>query len=116
MKPGQRFTETWRIRNSGSVAWVGRGLERQGPITGPGLITSERHVAIPETSPGTIAAITAELKAPTYDCSSIAYFKMVDASGNLCFPDNYQLGLDVLVIVRGQRPDEPSLFEREHDR
>jgi hypothetical protein len=46
------------------------------------------------------------LKAPTYDCASIAYFKMVDADGKLCFPDNYQLGLDVLVMVRGQRPDE----------
>ncbi|HTB48562.1 MAG TPA: hypothetical protein VK712_00585 [Verrucomicrobiae bacterium] len=52
-----------------------------------------------------MAEITALLKAPTYDCSSIAYFKMVDADGRLCFPDNYQLGLDVLVRVAGQRPD-----------
>lgn len=42
-------------------------------------------------------------KAPTYDCSSIAYFKMVDNERQLCFPDSYQLGLDVLVRVEGQR-------------
>jgi hypothetical protein len=35
----------------------------------------------------------------TYDCTSIAYFKMVDEKGYLCFPDVHQLGLDVLVRV-----------------
>jgi transcriptional regulator with XRE-family HTH domain len=102
MEPGQVFEQTWRIKNSGSVAWVQRKLERQGPLTGPGLISSLRFVDIPNTKPGQVAAITALLKAPTYDCSSIAYFKMVDEAGALCFPDSYQLGLDVLVLVRGQ--------------
>jgi hypothetical protein len=36
---------------------------------------------------------------------TIAYFKMVDTDGRLCWPDSYQLGLDVLVRVEGQRPD-----------
>lgn len=105
LEPGQVFEQTWRVKNTGTVAWEGRRLERQGPLTGPGLITSLRFVDIPNTKPGKVAAITAPLKAPTYDCSSIAYFKMVDAKGQLCFPDSYQLGLDVLVLVRGQRPD-----------
>ena len=30
-----------------------------------------------------------------YDCASIAYFKMLDADGNLGFPDSHSLGLDV---------------------
>lgn len=105
MEPGQMFEQTWRIKNSGTVAWQGRKLERQGPLTGPGLITSLRLVDIPDTEPGEVAEVTAPLKAPTYDCSSIAYFKMVDADGALSFPDSYQLGLDVLVRVEGQRPD-----------
>ncbi|MGC2372400.1 MAG: NBR1-Ig-like domain-containing protein [Solirubrobacteraceae bacterium] len=105
MEPGQVFEQTWRVRNSGKVSWEGRRLERQGPLTGPGLITSLRFVDIPSTMPAEIAEITTPLKAPTYDCSSIAYFKMVDAGGALCFPDNYQLGLDVLVRVEGQAPD-----------
>jgi len=106
MEPGQVFEQTWRVRNSGEVAWEGRRLERQGPLTGPGLITSPRYVDVPATKPGKVAEITAPLKAPTYDCSSIAYFKMVDVEGRLCFPDSYQLGLDVLVRVEGQRADE----------
>jgi transcriptional regulator with XRE-family HTH domain len=107
MEPGQVFEQTWRVKNSGTVAWVGRKLERQGPLTGPGLISSLRLVDIPDTKPGKVAVVTAPLKAPTYDCSSIAYFKMVDADGRLCFPDSYQLGLDVLVLVEGQGADKP---------
>ena len=104
--PGQMFVKTWRIRNSGTVPWRDRRLERQGPLTGPGLITSVRYYTVPDTDPGGIAEITAPLKAPTYDVASIAYFKMVDSDGALCFPDRYQLGLDVLVLVRGQLPDK----------
>jgi transcriptional regulator with XRE-family HTH domain len=111
MKPGGVFLKTWRIKNSGTVPWHGRQLERQGPLTGPGLITSPRYVAIPDTEPGEIAEITAPLKAPTYDCASIAYFKMADSEGQLCFPDNYQLGLDVLVLVRGQLPDADNAID-----
>lgn len=105
LSPGQVFERTWTITNSGSVPWQGRKLERQGPLTGPGLITSLRYCDVPDTAPGSTAVITAPLKAPTYDCSSIAYFKMVDSDGRLCFPDSYQLGLDVLVRVSGQRAD-----------
>jgi transcriptional regulator with XRE-family HTH domain len=104
MEPSQVFEKVWRVKNSGSVAWEGRRLERQGPLTGPGLITSGRFVAIPAAQPGETVGITAQLKAPSYDCTSIAYFKMVDADGSLCFPDAYQLGLDVLVRVEGQQP------------
>jgi hypothetical protein len=76
-----------------------RRLERQGPLTGLGLITSQRYVPIPDTEPGEIAEISAPLKAPTYDSTSIAYFEMVDADDYLSFPDGHQLGLDVLVRV-----------------
>lgn len=99
MQPGELFVKTWRVRNVGTVSWIGRQLERQGPLTGPGLITSMRHVPIPDTQPGAIAEIEAPLKAPTYDCTSIAYFKMVSSSGQLSFPDEHQIGLDVLIRV-----------------
>lgn len=99
MPPGAVFTKTWRIRNAGQVPWNGRKLERQGPLTGPGLITSPRYAPIPDTRPGEVAEIKIVLKAPSYDATSIAYFKMVDEYGYLCFPDEHQLGLDVLVRV-----------------
>lgn len=100
MVPGQPFFKTWRIRNVGTVPWRGRRLERQGPLTGPGIITSERYVEIPDTEPGEVVEIDALLKAPGYDCTSIAYFKMVGDDGFPSFPDQHQLGLDVLVRVR----------------
>jgi transcriptional regulator with XRE-family HTH domain len=99
MTPGMLSVKEWRIRNVGAVRWRGRRLERQGPLTGPGLITSMRHVEVPDTEPDEVAEIQAVLRAPGYDCTSIAYFKMVDAEGFLCFPDEHQLGLDVLVRV-----------------
>jgi transcriptional regulator with XRE-family HTH domain len=99
MTPGMFFVKTWRIRNAGTVHWQGRRLERQGPLTGPGLITSPRYVPISDAEPGEIIEIEVPLKAPGYDCSSIAYFKMVDEQGFLCFPDEHQLGLDVLLRV-----------------
>jgi transcriptional regulator with XRE-family HTH domain len=108
MAPGEVFEKTWRIRNSGTVPWKDRRLERQGPLTGPGLITSLRYVPMGDVAPGQIVAITAVLKAPGYDCSSIAYFKMVEVDGALCFPDSYQLGLDVLVRVGGSDPLQPA--------
>lgn len=103
--PGEVFTKVWQIRNSGKVPWTGRRLERQGPKTGPGLITSERYYDIPDTAPGEVVEIPVLLKAPTYDSTSIAYFKMVDQHGHLCFPNRYQLGLEVIVRVEGQVPD-----------
>jgi transcriptional regulator with XRE-family HTH domain len=99
MKPGERFVMEWRIRNCGTVPWRGRRLERQGPLTGPGLITSARSVPIPDTDAGDVAEIPVEMEAPTYDATSIAYFKMIDSDGYLCFPDTHQMGLNVLVRV-----------------
>jgi transcriptional regulator with XRE-family HTH domain len=102
-QPGEVFVKTWEIRNAGTVAWHDRQLERQGPLTGPGLITSARYYQISDTEPGQSVLISVILKAPTYDVSSIAYFKMVDAQGLLCFPDEHQAGLDVLVrVVRNE--------------
>jgi transcriptional regulator with XRE-family HTH domain len=99
-KPGEVFTKVWRIRNCGTVHWRGRRLERQGPLTGPGLITSPKYIDVPDTQPGAVVEIETLLKAPTYDATSIAYFKMVDQDGFLCFPDEHAAGLDVLVMVR----------------
>ncbi len=97
--PSLLLAKTWTIRNVGSVRWRDRQLERQGPLTGPGLITSPRYVPIDDTHPGETVEICVPLVAPSHDCSSIAYFKMVDADGFLCFPDEHQLGLDVLLRV-----------------
>jgi hypothetical protein len=107
MAPGELFVKSWRIQNSGTVPWRNRRLERQGPLAGPGLIVSPACVDIPDADPGETVEISVGLRAPGYDATSICYFKMVDAEGFLCFPDNYTLGLDVLVLVRGNSESLP---------
>ena len=62
MAPGEVFNVSWTIRNVGTVPWVGRRLERQGPLVGPGLIASPRYVPIPDAEPSTEATILATLK------------------------------------------------------
>ena len=87
MTPGQVFAKAWTIKNIGSVEWRDRRLERQGPITGPGLITSERFVPMPEARPGETITIVTDLKAPGYDCASIGYFTQVEPP---CVPRRLQ--------------------------
>lgn len=107
LAPGELFVKSWRIRNNGTVPWRDRRLERQGPLAGPGLIVSPAFVDVPDADPGETVEISVGLRAPGYDATSIAYFKMVDADGFLCFPDNYTLGLDVTVLVRGNSDSLP---------
>jgi Ig-like domain from next to BRCA1 gene len=65
MTPGLLFVKTWQIRNVGTVPWRARRLERQGPLTGPGLIMSfSRSVEIPDTEPGETAEIQVPLRHP----------------------------------------------------
>lgn len=104
--PGLVFVKTWRIQNVGTVPWHGRRLERQGPLSGPGLLVSlTRDVEIPDTEPGEVAEVQVLLRAPGHACSTIAYFKMVDADGFFCFPDQHQLGLSVVVCVSPIAPN-----------
>ncbi len=72
--------------------WLPWRLECQGPLTGPGLITSFRYVEIPDTEPGGIAEIDAPLEAPGYDRTSIAYFKMVGARASCASPTTISSG------------------------
>jgi hypothetical protein len=102
--PGQVFEQTWRVRNSGRMPWEGRKLERQGPLTGPGLITSLRFLDIPTTKAGG-GGNHGATQGP--DLRLFVHRLLQDGGrgGKPCFPDSYQLGLDVLVLVRGQAPD-----------
>ena len=99
MTPGLLFVKTWRIRNVGTVPWRGTKLERQGPLTGPGLITSIRHVEIPDTDPGEIARSACRCKRPPTTAQASPTSRWSIEDGFLCFPDEHASGLDVLVRV-----------------
>ncbi|MCA9859865.1 MAG: helix-turn-helix domain-containing protein [Thermomicrobiales bacterium] len=43
VKCGERLIKSWRIRNAGTVPWVGRLLRRDGPLAGPRGSSSPRE-------------------------------------------------------------------------
>jgi transcriptional regulator with XRE-family HTH domain len=100
MAPYQAFEKTWRIRNSGTVAWVGRWLARRGAPTGHGVPTSPYRVRIADTQPSEEVDITVPVRAQPLAGTSQAHWKMVDDDGWEYFPDRYSLGLVLSIVVR----------------
>ena len=96
---GAIFTKSWTIRNSGTVAWIGRRLRRVGPTTGPWTLTSARFTSVPDTDPGDAVEISVKLRAPQMETAAVAQWKMVDADDLLYFPTIYSVGLALYVLV-----------------
>jgi transcriptional regulator with XRE-family HTH domain len=96
---GARFIKRWTIRNSGSVPWAGRRLQRIGPTLGPWTLGSERHAPVPDTVPGKTVTLSVELKAPQMETAAYAQWKMVDKDDLLYFPNRYSVGLALYVLV-----------------
>lgn len=103
-RPYQEFEKTWRIRNSGTVPWVGRWLARRGAPTGHGVPASPYRVPIPDTQPGEEVDITVPVRAQPLAGASQAHWKMVDDEGWEYFPDRYGLGLVLSIVVHGELP------------
>jgi Ig-like domain from next to BRCA1 gene len=103
---GEEFIKTWEIRNTGSVEWKSRWLRRIGACRGVGLIQSPEKARIPDTKPGQIVQVSVKLKAPVLETTTTAFWKMIHADGQLCFPDRYAYGVFVTIhVVRLQSGD-----------
>ncbi len=61
MSPGQSFTKTWRIRNSGSTSWSGYKLA----FASGAQMGAPPSVSVPMTPPGATVDISAPMTAPT---------------------------------------------------
>ncbi|SHR30050.1 Uncharacterised protein [Mycobacteroides abscessus subsp. abscessus] len=99
MKPYQCFEKIWRIRNSGTVSWENRWLARRGAPTGHGVPTSPARVRISDTQPGQDVEITVPIRAQPLAGASQVHWKMVDDEGWEYFPNRYNLGLVVSILV-----------------
>ena len=109
--PRQRFEKVWTLQNVGTVAWRGRSLECQDDsvtlmdatgsriLVEPGLRAEQHRVPLPDTEPGATVQARVWFSAPAQPCTVVSYWKMVDADGRLCFPDN--TGAWVMVKVVG---------------
>lgn len=113
---GQRFKKIWAVQNTGGVTWVGRRfrcvdselvsarwVNRRGkrvlePDLAPGLSATKTEVKVPRTGSGETAEISVVFRAPLLPCDTISRWKMVDANGELCFPQHSGLWCVVSVV------------------
>ncbi|HLF97774.1 MAG TPA: NBR1-Ig-like domain-containing protein [Methylococcaceae bacterium] len=106
-----RFQKIWEIQNVGQAAWVDRALlcvdeelevisksERLKPVARRGLMPDQRRIPVPRTQPGESVRLGVWFTAPSYPCTLVSYWKMVDERDNLCFPDMEGLSCQVRVV------------------
>lgn len=109
----QRFVKTWEIQNTGGISWQGRqlvccdddfvlarrlpggGLEE---IMDSHLLPAVRLVPIRELQPGEIVSISVEFVSPSFPCTVMSLWKIVDAQGALCFPELSGIWVKVRVV------------------
>ena len=104
----QEFEKIWEIQNNGNVVWENRWLKcmDEKPIaTAPGapdpgsmmLVPMVDRIEVPVVKPGQVIQLKVKFRAPTFPCTTMSYWKMVDQEGNLLFPN--QIGVWCLVKV-----------------
>nr|WP_246279721.1 NBR1-Ig-like domain-containing protein [Psychromicrobium silvestre] len=93
------FTKSWTLKNVGEVPWIGRSLKRLTPDTAL-YPTSESMVPVPRTLPGELVVISVEVTTRNVPGFTEVRFKMVDAQGNLCWPDEYPYGATLAIETR----------------
>lgn len=108
MPPYLMFEKIWRVRNSGTVPWIGRWLARDGAPGGYGVPRSPYRVRIPDTQPGEEVDLVVPVRAQALEGSSQAHWKMVDDAGWEYFPDRYPAGLVLSIVVRAGAPEPDS--------
>lgn len=93
---GERFVKTWELRNSGSVTWTGRYLERLPGRDGAACRTPDR-VPVPPTAPGAPVRVSVTVDTPPGPAACTVHWKMVDGQGRVCFPRSRPLFFEVSV-------------------
>jgi transcriptional regulator with XRE-family HTH domain len=109
VKTGQTFEKIWEIQNVGKLIWEKRRLicldeqlrvcsENNDCSIVHGLTPDCHSVAVPVLKPDERWKVSICFSAPSYPCTVISHWKMVDASGNVCFPENQPLTCLVKVV------------------
>lgn len=107
---GQTFEKQWEIQNLGREPWIGRRLqcmdsELNNSSSNPEspelamLQPATRSIEIPTTQPQQHVILSVTFTAPEHPGTVLSYWKMVDAQGRLCFPDNRGLSCQVQIIA-----------------
>lgn len=107
---GAIFTKTWVIQNTGIETWQDRQLiciEEPIKTTLPSkvqiddikLIPKSKTIAIATTHPQQTVTLSVDFTAPKVAGDYISYWKMVNAKGELCFPNGYGLSARIMVLT-----------------
>ncbi|MDO9269642.1 MAG: NBR1-Ig-like domain-containing protein [Methylobacter sp.] len=108
----QVFTKIWEIQNIGHIDWLGRKMvcvdqnvdipavpdQIVAPEPRRGLVPTRHVIDIPKTLPGDSVILSVEFTAPSYPCSLVSYWKMIDENEEICFPATEGLSCMVRVI------------------
>ncbi|WP_227430060.1 NBR1-Ig-like domain-containing protein [Psychrobacter sp. I-STPA6b] len=112
----ERFCKTWRIQNTGNTQWSGRKLQcqqnndflQQQASLQPFTKEYNFHITpltniidIPDTKPGETVDLSVAFIAPSIPTTVFSYWKMVDETGQLCFPNSIGVYLQVQVVSAG---------------
>ncbi|GAA3154052.1 hypothetical protein GCM10010466_51220 [Planomonospora alba] len=98
VKAGRRFLKTWKLTNTGSVAWHDRRLARQPLQPGEDGCDSPETVRIPDTEPGGTVLVSVRVQARSTPGRCKVYWKMVDAQGVPFMPHLSGIFFDVTVV------------------
>lgn len=94
----QEFEKVWEIQNTGGFPWVGfRLVNTDDPAMPVYMQPSEREIALGRVESGETTQIRVYLKAPGFAGSFISRWKLVDADGELVFPDKDGIWCQIVV-------------------
>ncbi|GAB3592335.1 hypothetical protein GCM10027446_12820 [Angustibacter peucedani] len=94
---GTTVDKVWRLKNAGTVAWKGYTLHRVDLPQGRDTCQTIADVPVPDTAPGKLVDVTAEITVPGASGFCFVRFKMLDASGQVAFPGSRPVNFQVVV-------------------
>jgi hypothetical protein len=87
----------WRFKNVGSVAWHGYSLHRVDVPQHRDQCQTIADVPVPDTAPGQLVDIKAQITEPPTPGFCFVRFKMVDGSGAVAFPGHRPVNFQIIV-------------------
>lgn len=113
---GELFEKKWEISNLGNLPWVDRCFvcvdgeldihlkhsNNRGRVgeRGRPLRAQYSCVPVPYTAPGEHVILSAWFRAPETSGTVISFWKLIDESGDYCFPTNTGLSCQVRVVKK----------------
>ncbi|TDD79305.1 hypothetical protein E1293_23815 [Actinomadura darangshiensis] len=94
---GGTVTKVWRFKNSGTVAWHGYTLHRIDLPQRRDQCQTIVDVPIPDTPPGEVVDVRAQVSAPPGQAFCFVRFKMHDGDGAVAFPASRPVNFQIVV-------------------